>query len=354
MLKNPSSLILILLYILCVFCTKKIYAETLTTPHQWQLKTMEGTPSLRGSAIIKNSLWVTGSNNAVFVSQDGGVTWLNKSINSKIKTDFRDIELFNNNTAIVMGIGSGEQSVLFKTIDGGDHWQLLYQNIHAEGFYDSIAFWDEDIGLLMGDPIDGYYDIQKTIDGGKTWRRIKENKLPKFLDNESAFAASGNTLIVGKGGNAWLTTGGFSASVYKSSDFGETWQRDNVPLLANYQTAGGYGLALNAQEQLFVVGGDYLQRPGKYQNIATFSNNKWQSVNSGQQGLRTAMSCLQNTCIATGKTSSDISFDDGKTWQIFAEQQVNIIDQGFYTLASDQQLFLAAGADGKVGILRVK
>jgi photosystem II stability/assembly factor-like uncharacterized protein len=253
-----------------------------------------------------------------------------------------------------MGIGSGENSVLFKTTDGGDSWQKLYQNKHPEGFFDSIAFWDQDTGLLMGDPIDGYYDIQKTIDGGKTWRRINKNKLPKFLHKEAAFAASGNTLIVGKDGNAWLTTGGFSASVYSSSDFVETWQRQSVPLFNETETAGGYGLALNAQEQLFVVGGDYQQRSGEYQNMATFSNNKWQSVNSGQHGLRTAMSCQVNTCITTGKTSSDISFDGGKTWQkVLGPNQKNNA-QGFYTLASDQQIFLAAGAQGKVGILKLQ
>jgi photosystem II stability/assembly factor-like uncharacterized protein len=353
MLKKSSVLILMLLYVLCDFFTKKVYAETLTTAIQWQMKTMTGAPSLRGSAIIKNSLWVTGSNNAVFVSQDGGMTWLNKSVNSSIKTDFRDIELFDNNTAIVMGIGSGEQSVLFKTTDGGNNWQKLYQNKHAEGFFDSIAFWDKNVGLLMGDPVDGYYDIKKTVDGGKTWRRINKNKLPKFLKKEAAFAASGNTLIVGKDGNAWLTTGGFSASVYMSSDFGENWQRHSVPLFSDTETAGGYGLALNAERQLFVVGGDYLQRSAKYPNIATFSDHKWQPINSGQHGLRTAMSCQNNTCIATGKLSSDISFDGGKTWQkVLAPNQKNNA-QGFYTLASDQQIFLAAGPQGKVGILRL-
>jgi len=354
MYKKMSLFIVMLLYVLCDFFVKKVYAETLTTAIQWQSKTMTNAPSLRGSAIIKNSLWVTGSNNAVFVSQDSGVTWLNKSVDSSIKTDFRDIELFDNNTAIVMGIGSGEQSILFKTTDGGDNWQKLYQNKHVEGFFDSIAFWDENTGLLMGDPIDGYYDIKKTMDGGKTWRRINKNKLPTFLDKESAFAASGNTLIVGDSGNAWLTTGGFSASVYMSRDFGETWQRQTVPLIANTQTAGGYGLALNAEEQLFVVGGDYLQRPGKYENMATFTDDKWQVVNSGQHGLRTAMACQNNTCIATGKTSSDISFDSGHSWQRFAEKHVKNNDNGFYTLASDQQVFLAAGAKGKVGILRLK
>lgn len=316
----------------------------------WQHTVLPNKPSLRGSAIIGDSLWVSGSNNAVFVSQDAGRTWADKSVNIPLKTGFRDIALFDNKTAIVMGVGSGEKSVLYKTTDGGNSWKMLYQNQDKEGFFDSIAFWDRDNGLLMGDPVDGFYVIKKTTDGGKTWRRIEIKNIPTFIEKESAFAASGNTLIVGEKGKAWITTGGFSASVYSSADFGETWQRHHVPLFSDTQTAGGYGLALNHQQQIFVVGGDYLQRPASYPNIATLIDNKWQSVDAGENGLRSAMSCQGNLCMATGKTSTDISYNAGKNWQVLANPNGKKDDKGFYTLASDNMMFLAAGSDGKVGV----
>ncbi|MBA6351341.1 YCF48-related protein [Colwellia sp. BRX9-1] len=350
--KVSTRLIRILksLSITTVFYSVIASSTTIVDLPSWQHTVLPGSPSLRGSAVIDNSLWVSGSNKTVFVSQDGGKTWLDKSVDSPIKTGFRDIALFDKHTAIVMGVGSGEQSVLYKTIDGGDSWQLLYQNEDKDGFFDSIAFWDGDNGLLMGDPVDGFYVIKKTSDGGKTWRRIEQSNIPKFVEKEAAFAASGNTLIVGDKGKAWLTTGGFSASVYSSVDFGETWQRDRVPLYSKTQTAGGYGLALNAKQQLFVVGGDYEQRPASYPNMATFTDNQWQSVNAGQYGLRSAMSCQGDICLATGKTSSDISLNAGKTWQVLANPQGKKDDKGFYTLASDKMMFLAAGAEGKVGV----
>jgi len=336
--------------IVCLFVTAIVSSNTLANQPSWQHTVLPNAPSLRGSAIIEDSLWVSGSNNAVFVSQDAGKTWADKSVDIPLKTGFRDIELFDNKTAIVMGVGSGEQSVLYKTTNGGDSWQLLYQNQDKEGFFDSIAFWDRNNGLLLGDPVDGFYMIKKTIDGGKTWRRININKIPKFVKKEAAFAASGNTLIVGEKGKAWLTTGGFSASVYSSEDFGETWQRQAVPLYSETQTAGGYGLGLNDEQQIFVVGGDYEQRPASYPNIATQINGTWRSVNAGQHGLRTAMSCQESTCIATGKTSSDISFNRGNSWQVLANPSGKKDDKGFYTLASDKKMFLAAGSDGKVGV----
>ena len=358
-IKAPAKLIL---FSFSVVFSSMTFGESKVDLPQWQHHQLPDSPSLRGSAVLKNSLWVTGSNNSVFVSQDGGKNWADKSVklsdtnHSKTDkaSDFRDIALFNKDTAIVMGVGSGKQSRLYKTTSGGDHWQLLYQNTDEQGFFDSIAFWDENNGLLMGDPVDGYYVIKRTTDGGKTWQRIAKQHIPEIIENESAFAASGNTLIVGDQGKAWLTTGGFSASVYSSIDYGKTWQRTSVPLFNKTQTAGGYGLTVNHLAKIFVVGGDYQQRNSTYPNMAILTNNQWQRVDSGQHGLRTAMSCQGKICIATGKNANDISYDGGKSWQVLNNSTAEENDKGFYTLASDGKLFLGAGHSGKIGILSFK
>jgi len=353
MLKNSLSYFVIITFILflSIFTINHVSATTIANVPQWQLAQMPNNPSLRGSAVINDSLWVSGSNNSVFVSQDAGKTWQDKSVKQEVKTDFRDIALFDKNSAIVMGVGSGNQSILYKTTDGGDSWQLLYQNKDKNGFFDSIAFWNEQQGLLFGDPIDGFYVINITQDGGKTWRRVAKNLLPEMLEKEAAFAASGNTLIVGKQGKAWLTTGGFSASVYLSVDFGESWQRNVVPIYSETQTAGGYGLALNRHQQIFVFGGDYLQRPAKYANLATYHSGEWHKINAGENGLRTAMTCQSSICLMTGQTGNDISFNSGKTWSEFRSAKKGASDHGFYTIAGDNMLFLAAGANGNIGVL---
>lgn len=340
--------------VLATFFSLPSTAKSIVELPQWQLSQMPNKASLRGSAIKQNSFWVTGSNNSVFVSVDQGKNWQDKSVKAKRITDFRDVEVFDKDTAIVMGVGSGEQSALYKTVDGGNSWQLLLQNTDKEGFFDSIAFWDTNNGLLIGDPVDGFYMMKKTTDGGKTWQRIAQKKLPKIEEKEAVFAASGNTLIVGENGKAWLTTGGNAASVYHSADYGESWQRKSVPLYSQTDTAGGYGLGLNSEQQLFVVGGDYQQRPKSYNNVATYINDKWKNVNTGQHGLRTAFSCQKSLCITTGKTSSDISYDGGYSWQVLANDKAEMNMKGFYTLASDNGVFLAAGADGKVGVLNLK
>ncbi|MFC6632103.1 WD40/YVTN/BNR-like repeat-containing protein [Microbulbifer taiwanensis] len=311
---------------------------------EWQVTQLDKPDSLRGSAVGPSSLWVSGTDNTVFKSTDGGKSWQDVSVKQQPATDFRDIELFDDQTAMVMGVGSGAQSRLYLTEDGGGSWRLLFENPDESGFFDSIAFWDRDRGLLLGDPVDGYYVVVVTKDGGRSWNRIAKDKLPPLVPNEAAFAASGNTLITGPGGSAYFTTGGFQASVYTSEDYGHSWQRSRVPLHSESQTSGGYALALNRRDQLFAMGGDYRDRPGAYNNLAMLGADGWVVADNGRRGLLTAMACVENTCIASGKTANDISFDGGAGWQ-------PLPGEGFYTLAAGAQLILGAGADGRVGVI---
>lgn len=313
----------------------------------WNTQQIDANLSFRGSAAADGVFWVSGSKNSVFLSKDSGKTWLDVSVKNQPLTDFRDIEVFDANTAIVMGAGEGELSKLYITEDQGASWQLLLQNKHQAGFFDSIAFWDRNNGLLLGDPVDGCFVILRTRDGGKTWQRIARGRLPEMLDREVAFAASGNTLMVGEAGQAWFTTGGYSSSIYTSQDFGEYWQRTHIPLFDDTQTAGGYGISKNSVNDIFVVGGDYQQRDKHDANIVYLKNKVWHKTRKSTPGLRTAMVCYQTTCIVTGKLATDISFDHGYSWQSL---QIDGLKQGYYSLAIDNDTVVAAGHDGRVAV----
>lgn len=152
--------------------------------------------------------------------------------------------------------------------------------------------------MLLGDPIDNYYVVKRTTDGGITWQRIKQINFPKIRKKEVAFAASCNTLIVGEGGKAWFTTGGKQASVYVSYNYGDNWQRLDIPLFHQTPTAGGYGLYLHLNK-IFIVGGDYKNRNAQYNNLSMIENNTASKIKSGNRGLRTAMSCVGSICVIT-------------------------------------------------------
>lgn len=314
-------------------------------PHQWHKSHVGGDNSLRGSAVYKDTLWVSGSNNGVYLSTNKGRSWQNVSVKSKVVTDFRDIEIFDDNTAIVMGVGTGESSRLYKTGDRGKSWQLLFTNPDEKGFFDAMGFFDKNTGLILGDPVDGYFVIYKTTDGGNTFRRIGKHKIPAQNKEEAAFAASGNTLLVGKGGKAWFTSGGDGAYVYSSTDFGESWQKEAVPIHDKTTTAGGYSLALNGKGQVFVLGGDYTKRDGEYVHIATKVVDTWVIPGGNvQSGLRTAMQCHGRLCLNTGKLATGISLDNGANWQLLGPE-------GYYTMAQGEGLFLMAGNDGRIGVI---
>ena len=96
------SVLWITLYLCASHSLAKTAKADLSLP-MWAYEQIPSKTSLRGSAIKGHSIWVTGSNNSVFVSQDGGATWKNMSVPQTLKLDFRDIALFDKHTAIVMG-----------------------------------------------------------------------------------------------------------------------------------------------------------------------------------------------------------------------------------------------------------
>ena len=61
--------------------------------------------SIRGLSVVNdNVVWVSGSNGTFGRSTDGGKTWKWSVVKGFEKNDFRDIEAFDANTAIVMSV----------------------------------------------------------------------------------------------------------------------------------------------------------------------------------------------------------------------------------------------------------
>ena len=66
--------------------------------------------SFRGLSVVNQKIvWVSGQMGTVLKTINGGRTWDDVSVPNSGKTDFRDIEGFDSNTAIVMGIDSPAQ-----------------------------------------------------------------------------------------------------------------------------------------------------------------------------------------------------------------------------------------------------
>jgi photosystem II stability/assembly factor-like uncharacterized protein len=110
---------------------------------------------LRGiDSVGKGIAWASGTNGTVLRTEDGGYLWQKCTVPPGAeKLDFRGIQAFDENTAIVMSSGKGDLSRLYKTTDGCQSWKLVFTNPDKDGFWDALEFLDAKHGYLLGDPV---------------------------------------------------------------------------------------------------------------------------------------------------------------------------------------------------------
>ena len=185
-------------------------------------QTSGSTASLRGLDIVDEQIaWASGAEGTVLRTIDGGSTWENVSVASADTIDFRDIEAFSANEAVILS--AGFPGVVLKTTDGGKSWNLVYEDYREDIFFDAMDFWDDKNGIAFGDAIDGRIVIIKTNDGGKSWQLTSAEESPEALDGEGGFAASGTCITTLGDSHVWIAMGAPKSRVLYSFDKGETW-----------------------------------------------------------------------------------------------------------------------------------
>jgi photosystem II stability/assembly factor-like uncharacterized protein len=320
--------------------------------YRWQIVS-EDLPeevSFRGIAAVNDSIcWVSGTEGTILRTRDGGNNWQSLPIPGADSLDFRDIEAFGADTAVVMSIGSGNLSRLYRTVNGGKNWERVHQNNYEEGFYDAIAFWDNGYGVLQGDPIDGRLFILVTEDGGQTWHEIPHDQMPEVADGEYAFAASGSHLVTTEGGDAWIGTGGVNARVLHSDDYGKTWSSVSTPMIQGETSTGIFSLTFSDKPYAIAVGGDYTKEKEGTDNViySDDGGESWHLISGADLDFRSSIYHTDDMFITVGPSGSEYSTDSGQTWQ-------TIKGPGFHTMSigvGGIHAVWAAGAQGRIGKL---
>ena len=354
--------------------TSKV-AEKTSPSLSWVMQDSGTTASLRGIYSVDNKIaWASGTAGTILKTTDGGSHWTQCSIPPDGQSlDFRGVQAFDATTAIVMASGPGEKSRLYNTTDGCKTWKLLFKNPDApDGFFDSFfADWYLEsgnpkwTGSLLGDPVGGRFVIFDTLDSGTRWTLRKNDALALNTINVSAFAAS-NSLFPEDQNKAHeehiFASGGKSGAILWMEKTPElTWNKIALPLMYGTDSSGVFSIASHTdsepfrnvvalRETIVAVGGDY-QKPDESAGTAAWSTDlglHWTAAIKSPHGYRSSVSWSEELAawITAGTNGSDISRDDGKTWQLIDNGNWNALSLPF-VVGPKGRIARLAGAEPK-------
>lgn len=324
--------------------------EVVRTPY-WQPGESGVTAGLRGlSAVSENVAWASGSAGTVIKTTDGGASWQEVRVPGADTIQFRDIEGFDANTAIILS--AGLPAVIYKTTDGGQTWDQKYFSMVEGTFYDAMDFWDDQTGIAFGDAMDGRLLILRTFDAGETWKELPFDDRPQALDGQGGFAASGTCLRTVGNQDVYIGLGGDEASLFYSRDRGASWQKSVTPL-DHGPSSGIFSIQFKDAMSGIIVGGDYQGDSLTTKNNIAFTTDggkTWSGVMKGMEpnGYRSCIDIFEEFVLVVGRQSSDYYREGALTY--------TPMEGKYYAVSTskDGKAAYASGPDGAVARLKFK
>ena len=298
--------------------------------------------SLRGLSVVSdNVVWVSGSGGSVGRSVDGGENWTWTTVKGFEKTDFRDIEAFDKNTAIIIGIAS--PAYILKTTDGGENWKIMYENKDTSMFMDAMEFWNEQSGIVIGDPIGDKIFIARTFDGGETWRGVPEANNPTADKGEAFFASSGTNVRKLNKSEAVFVSGGLRSRLFIRD------KKIDLPILQGRETTGANSIAVKNKKCMIIVGGDFNAKNDTTKNcvITSDGGKTFTAPVIGPHGYRSCVEYLgKKNWISCGLNGVDYSTDEGQNWAWISKESFHAVRK-----AKKGKAVYFSGGGGRIGKL---
>jgi photosystem II stability/assembly factor-like uncharacterized protein len=321
-------------------------------PPRIEILTKDTKTSLRGlSVATDNIVWVSGSNGTVGRSSNGGKNWKWLVVKGFEKTEFRDIEAFDANTAIIMAVG--EPAYILKTIDGGDSWKVVYENKTRGMFLDAMDFANTLKGIVVGDPVNGKIFMARTDDNGNTWQEIQPEQNKIVPDSgEAFFASSGSNIRLFANNEYFIVSGG------KRSRFISRSGAMDLPIVQGKESTGANsidiydnGIPDEPGLRMVIVGGDFAADSVADKNClySTNAGKSWHAPRIPPHGYRSCVEFLsKKDLLACGLTGVDYSPDGGRTWKWISKESFNTC-----RIARIGTSIYLAGNNGKVARVSV-
>jgi hypothetical protein len=307
---------------------------------QIQILTSGTKTSLRGLSVVDdNIIWASGSNGTVAKSTDGGknFTWL--KVAGYEKRDFRDVEAFDSNTAIIMAVA--EPAIILKTKDGGKNWYKVFEDTTKGMFLDAMDF-DGNEGIVIGDPINSILYSSITKDYGETWiKNFTSSEMElSLISNEAFFASSGTNVIYNKRSkyDKFIMASGGTKSRLIYSRF----LYFDLPIIQGKESTGANSIDIYKNKGI-VVGGDFAKDKDTTLNCVLIDFNKQVSFSHPQTPPHGYRSCViyinDKQLITCGTSGIDISNDSGMNWQLISNESFHVVQKA----KKGKAVFLAGG-----------
>lgn len=279
-------------------------------------KTILGKASFRGVAVANDIAVVAGSGGQAYLANLNKKKWTRLNVTSDDNIEFRDVEILDGNTILLMSAGEGKASKIFKSNDAGKSWKMVFENQHEKAFFNGFDFWDNKHGVLISDPIDDKLYLLETKDGGETWQRLQSPILPQLNKNEYGFAASGTGIKCFAIGELRVATGGATARVFSSSNYGKKWTIEKPSIIQGGDSKGIFSIDYLDSKTGIAVGGNYQADTYTGDNLCLYQNKKWLKPKGAEvlQYASCAQYLNQNMVLATGTSGTAISNDGGANW----------------------------------------
>ncbi len=348
-----------------------IFLLTTVLQAQWDLQPSPTTASLRGIHALGGGVaWASGTEGTVLRTTDDGLSWQRCPTPPAAEhLDFRGIQAFDANTALVMSSGKGDLSRLYKTTDGCQSWKLVFTNPDKEGFWDAVAFEHKvsyekgGRGWLLGDPVNHQFVVFATFDGGTHWRRVPRPGLSETPHEGGAFAAS-HSILVPNVSPVFVTAYGWAYTGDSTCTTLTLWERpqsclqwlsfhkQRLPIAHENDSSGVFSVGKWNNTHV-AVGGDY-KLPDEPASTAAFSTIGlvgWQPAQTPPHGYRSAVaySPEAKAWITVGPNGTDLSTDDGRHWRALrpGPTEPPDADRNWNALS----LPFAVGPQGRIGRL---
>jgi len=328
-------------------CCLGVAAQSIPTI---EILTQGNKTSIRGLSVVSDKIfWVSGSNGMVGKSTDGGknIQWM--QVPGFEKRDFRDIEAYSDQVAIIMGIA--EPAVILKTKDGGKSWYTVFTDSTRGMFLDAMHAKGKSI-QVVGDPINGKAFFAVSNNEGESWETQIKDAIP-LQEGEAFFASSGSNLQIVSSdkqfkSGTWMVTGGKASRLMNARD-----QRDNyvLPLMQGKESTGANSIDFSPSGKFaFIVGGDFARDTVREGNAVKVEFGKSVSFThpiTPPHGYRSSVVYFnENLLISCGTSGTDISRDGGMHWENISKLSFHVVQK-----AKNGKAVFLAGGGGRIGKL---